>query len=259
MRVALLAPTWWPEVRRGSERFIRDLADGLLAAGHQATLITSHPGRPSRSVEDGLEVIRNWRPPEGRLRRRGYQPFLTHLPFSYQSLTRGSFDVAPALFSRAVNVSVSHDGKTWSPAGFGNIERTTRQEQISVTIPEQWARFLRLAIRNEDNPPLTITRVRVEEIKRELIFPAETAGSYWLYSGNGKADPARYDLRAVLADQVGVVPATLGSIQNNPNYEAPKPPVTERSPWLLPTLLLVLVPALGATAFRMLRRVGTPQ
>lgn len=116
MRVALLAPAWWPEVRRGSERFIRDLADGLLAAGHQATLITSHPGRPSRSVEDGLEVIRNWRPPEGRLRRRGYQPFLTHLPFSYQSLARGSFDVAHALYATDALAA-----QRWSRRGGGPV------------------------------------------------------------------------------------------------------------------------------------------
>ena len=98
LRVALLHPTYWPEVRRGSERFIRDLADGLLARGHAPTLITSHPGRPRRTVEDGLMVIRNWRPPDGRLRRRMFDDHLTHVPFSYLSLRAGSFDVAHALY-----------------------------------------------------------------------------------------------------------------------------------------------------------------
>ena len=37
LRVALLSPCYWPEVRRGTERFTRDLADGLMA---QATANT---------------------------------------------------------------------------------------------------------------------------------------------------------------------------------------------------------------------------
>jgi hypothetical protein len=42
VKVALLSPVFWPEVRRGGERFVRDLADGLLERGHAPRLITSH-------------------------------------------------------------------------------------------------------------------------------------------------------------------------------------------------------------------------
>ena len=94
MRVALLSPCFWPEVRRGSERFVRDLADGLIARGHEPRLITSHAGRPSRAVEDGLPVVRHWRPPARRLRAREYEDHLTHVPFSYLELRAGRDDVA---------------------------------------------------------------------------------------------------------------------------------------------------------------------
>ncbi len=97
--VALLSPCYWPEVRRGSERFARELSDGLIARGHRPRLITSHPGRPSRTVEDGLPVTRVWRPPAGRLRRRGYEEHLTHVPFSYAALRAGGADVAHALYA----------------------------------------------------------------------------------------------------------------------------------------------------------------
>ena len=70
LRVALLNPCFFPEVRRGSERIVRELADDLLERGHLPRLITSHPGRPSRSVEQGLPVIRHWRPFEEALLRR---------------------------------------------------------------------------------------------------------------------------------------------------------------------------------------------
>ncbi|HEU0316740.1 MAG TPA: glycosyltransferase family 4 protein [Solirubrobacteraceae bacterium] len=97
--VALLSPCYWPEVRRGSERFARELSDGLIARGHRPRLITSHAGRPSRTVEDGLPVTRVWRPPAGRLRRRGYEEHLTHVPFSYAALCAGGADVAHALYA----------------------------------------------------------------------------------------------------------------------------------------------------------------
>jgi hypothetical protein len=58
VRIAILSPVFWSEVRRGTERFARDLADGLIARGHAVTLLTSHPGPPRRSVEAGLEVLR---------------------------------------------------------------------------------------------------------------------------------------------------------------------------------------------------------
>jgi glycosyltransferase involved in cell wall biosynthesis len=98
LRIALMNPCFWPEVRRGSERLIRELADGLLERGHSVHLITSHPGLPSRRTEDGLDVIRNWRPPSGRLRRRLFEDHLTHVPFSYLSLKRGRYDVAHAMY-----------------------------------------------------------------------------------------------------------------------------------------------------------------
>lgn len=63
LRPTLLAPVYWPEVRRGTERAVRLLADGLVAEGHRPRLVTSHPGRrPSRATEDGLEVVRLPRP-----------------------------------------------------------------------------------------------------------------------------------------------------------------------------------------------------
>src|SRR4051794_3780258 len=98
VRVALLNPCFWPEVQRGAERVVRELATDLIAEGHRPRLITSHPGPPIRSVEDGLPILRNWRPPESWLVRRGAQQYLTHLPFSAIALERGSDDLALAFY-----------------------------------------------------------------------------------------------------------------------------------------------------------------
>jgi glycosyltransferase involved in cell wall biosynthesis len=116
LRPALLAPSFVPEVRRGGERIVRELADELVAGGHRPRLITSHPGRPSRSVEDGLEVVRNWRPPGARLRRREFEDHLTHVPFSYLSLTRGEADLAHAFYPTDALAATRWSRSTGRPA-----------------------------------------------------------------------------------------------------------------------------------------------
>ncbi len=98
MNVALLSPCYWPEVRRGGERFVHDLGAGLLARGQRPRLITSHPGPTARSVEDGMAVVRWRRPPDGRLARRLFEPYLTHVPLSYVSLVSGDDDAALAVY-----------------------------------------------------------------------------------------------------------------------------------------------------------------
>ncbi|MDX6640745.1 MAG: hypothetical protein QOF12_1756, partial [Solirubrobacteraceae bacterium] len=116
LRVALLNPCYWPEVRRGSERFARGLADGLLAAGQRPRLITSHPGATTRTVEDGLPITRHRRPPQERLRRRLYEPWLTHAPLSYLDLVRGEDQIAHALYPTDGAVAARWSRRTGRPA-----------------------------------------------------------------------------------------------------------------------------------------------
>jgi phosphatidyl-myo-inositol alpha-mannosyltransferase len=98
------------------ERFTRELASGLLAHDHLPQLITSHPGRPSRTVEDGLPIIRVPRPPQERLLRRQYEPYLTHIPFSYGALRAGSYDVAHAVHTSDAIVAGRWKRHTGRPA-----------------------------------------------------------------------------------------------------------------------------------------------
>ncbi|MDQ3769379.1 MAG: glycosyltransferase, partial [Actinomycetota bacterium] len=99
LAIAILAPCYWPEVRRGAERFTRELADGLVEGGHRPHLITGHPGRPSRRTEDGLTVTRLPRPPQGQLRRRMFEEYLTHVPLSYVALRSGSYDLVQSTYA----------------------------------------------------------------------------------------------------------------------------------------------------------------
>jgi glycosyltransferase involved in cell wall biosynthesis len=108
VRVALLHPCFWPEVRRGSERVIRELADGLLARGHEPVLLTSHPGATTRTVEDGLRIVRAQRPDDIFLWRRGWDGYLLHAARSMPELIRARAHVAHALYpSDALAASVT--------------------------------------------------------------------------------------------------------------------------------------------------------
>ncbi len=98
MRIALLNPTYWPEVRRGSERMAHDLASSLVERGHEVTILTSHRAPSSTSIEGGVRVIRRRRLPDGLPLTRAFEYYLQNAPNAFAGLLRGDFDVAHALF-----------------------------------------------------------------------------------------------------------------------------------------------------------------
>ena len=119
MNVALLNAWFWPEVRRGSERLVHDLAVDLVALGHRPRLLTSHPAlRTTRAIEDGFEVVRSPRPPERLLALRNFQTALTHLPFSYRELMRGDDELAHAFYPTDGVAAVQWGRRTGRPVVF---------------------------------------------------------------------------------------------------------------------------------------------
>lgn len=105
MRIALLAPTYWPEVTRGSERVVHDLGVMLTERGHDVTLLSSHPGPGSVAVEDGVRVVRDRRPPRAE-RMRLYEDHVEAAPALFARLARGNFDVAAAFHNASAWAAV---------------------------------------------------------------------------------------------------------------------------------------------------------
>lgn len=89
---------FWPEVRRGSERTIRELAVGLVEAGHEPLLLTSHPSPRVVEWHEGFKVVKSRRPSEKLVRRAGYYEYLSHVPGQYRSLARADGDLAHAFY-----------------------------------------------------------------------------------------------------------------------------------------------------------------
>jgi glycosyltransferase involved in cell wall biosynthesis len=162
LRVALLHPCYWPEVQRGVERLIHEHATDLIAAGNSAHLITSHPGPPSRSVEEGLEITRHWRPPDGMLRRRGFQEYVTHLPFTYLSLMAGEHDVAHAFFPGEAAIARRWAERRGRPSLFTYPGLPERQ---SLSSRRGRLRLLTEAVRESD-AVVALTRAAADAIRR---------------------------------------------------------------------------------------------
>jgi glycosyltransferase involved in cell wall biosynthesis len=112
---ALMNPCYWPEVRRGSERFAHDLGAGLAARGHTPTLITSHRAPASTAREDGMTVVRTWRPPDALLERRGFEHHLTHVPLASRALRRGDYDLANPLYAADAGAALAWKRSTGRP------------------------------------------------------------------------------------------------------------------------------------------------
>jgi glycosyltransferase involved in cell wall biosynthesis len=87
MRVALMTPRFWPEVRRGTERFVHDLARELIRHGHEPVVITGARA-PGRSVEEGVPVLRVRRLGDRALDRLRLEQHLGHLPWAAIALRR---------------------------------------------------------------------------------------------------------------------------------------------------------------------------
>jgi glycosyltransferase involved in cell wall biosynthesis len=84
---AFLTAYYWPEVRRGTERLVHDLATGLADRGRSTVIMAGHPGGPTRrSHEDGVEIARLRTLPERLPRRFGYTDRVGHLPALIRAL-----------------------------------------------------------------------------------------------------------------------------------------------------------------------------
>jgi phosphatidylinositol alpha-mannosyltransferase len=93
MRIALTHVHCWPEVRRGGERYLHEVAAALARSGHAVEIISTTTGAPGRAEEDGV-VVRRY---------RGRAPSLDRAPDAafgrtvLRPLLAGRFDVVHSL------------------------------------------------------------------------------------------------------------------------------------------------------------------
>lgn len=118
MRIALLHPYSWPEVRRGGERYARDLMWWLSSQGHDVDYVTTTPAAKSVSaIEDG-RIVRLARHHPRWLDRRGFGPMdtfgITVLPW----LARHRYDIVHAMVpAAAISAALVHQRVVYTALG----------------------------------------------------------------------------------------------------------------------------------------------
>ena len=93
MKIVLTHPYCWPYVRRGSERFLAELARDFTSRGHEVVTISSRPGAfASESTEHGPRILlpQRWNPLMAKVR---IQPTHMFAPGCLRRLLRIDADV----------------------------------------------------------------------------------------------------------------------------------------------------------------------
>ncbi|HTK33355.1 MAG TPA: DUF2339 domain-containing protein [Candidatus Paceibacterota bacterium] len=160
-----------------------------------------------------------------------------------------------ANYIRRVVVAISDDAVNWRSNGEGSISRISTSifngASNYVSYQPVRARYVRLSIVNDDNPPLSVTnRVSVSVPLYAVIFQVDPGQSYVLYYGNPTALQPEYDTAQLTSyiDENNLPTATVGAETVNVAYVAPAGPVvpfTEKYKYPLNIVLVLLVVIIG--------------
>ncbi len=196
-----------------------------------------------------------------------------------EPITRFTLETPSRNFSRRVVVEVPvvvkpdlrkqgfrKDGDPdWQPIAETTIEnfsfRNQKREQLTITIPERREEQFRIVIRNEDNPPLSVTGVQAEGSVQRVVFLAQPAKAYRVFYGSETAAAPKYEAATVLAtlrkDNPPVV-AKLGVQADNTEFggEPSHPVLGLLNNWVfLGTAIGLMVVVLAWCLFRAGRRL----
>lgn len=173
-------------------------------------------------------------------------------------------------FSRLARVQVEdvrgvqHEWRTIGTATVSRLDfRNLDREELAVSFPESRESQYRLVIDNRNSPPLVVDGLEAQGNAYELVFLAEPQSDYRLAYGDPDAESPSYDVAAVRASlDAGYQPvvASLGQ-----QIEAPGAATEGRwtplglvnNPWLLGSVIVVLIVALGWGLYGATRRLSS--
>ena len=181
--------------------------------------------------------------------------------------TRMSIAIPQDNFYRRLTLDGSDDQVVWTPlqqsaAIYSYNTPKFEGADLSVSLPETRFRYYRLTLFNEDDAPLPITDVRFYGFLRRVIFSANSNQSYLLYYGNLQARTPSYDLERVFPFLVteNLPVAQIGRQTQNPVFALPSGPsesLTERLPWLLPSVVALGSLLIGLFLANLFREIKT--
>lgn len=166
LRIALVHPFSWPEVRRGGERYLDDLVGWLSAAGHRVSVITGTDGSPREAIRDGVVVRRKRHIRSARLERRGLTAVETFGLRAVGPLLVRRYDVVHALTpSGAIAGRLAAQPTLYTVLGYPTPE-------LAAAIPPVQRRLLEQAVRRA-TAVAALSRAAAEATERTFGRSAE--------------------------------------------------------------------------------------
>jgi hypothetical protein len=170
------------------------------------------------------------------------------------------FTVDPAEFSRAVDISTSEDGMTWTSFARGEIYRfrreNTTEELLTVAVPSYaTSRYWRITVVNGNDAPLPGVTPSIFMTPEHVAFEQEPGRSYRLLYGQSRAKAPEYDLarRTGAKQENSAVAGSVGPEEENSDYSDPRP-WTEKNSYFLWIVVGLAVLLLGYSSIRSFRR-----
>ncbi len=155
--------------------------------------------------------------------------------------------------------SVTEQDMPWQAVAQGVIYRGKNMyrtdESLGLPFRDAPYRYLRLTIRNADNPPLTVTGLEVERRDVSLQFMHQDGAVLFLYGGNPAAVQPNYDLGKAISPRHDAPTVGVGAVEV---LEVVKEslPWTERHAWLIWVVLAAATLALAALVYSSLRNLS---
>jgi len=128
------------------------------------------------------------------------QMFILDSGFQKRPVEFITFEVADASFARCVSVYGRNvENEQWRNAGGGEIHRFEKGEKttISVRAPYRW---IKIAVRQDDNLPLDVQSIRLAAIPRYLVFEAASELPARLCFRGWDIPAPRYDLKRRISE-----------------------------------------------------------
>lgn len=155
----------------------------------------------------------------------------------------------------------------WSTITKGHVYRFTTDASVdespALKLKGAKYRYLRVRIRNHDDPPLHFTNATANRLVRQVWFAGKGIGRYTLYFGNPKASRPKYDvgryINQLRKQEVGH--AWLGDVMPNPAYvEMSKTvPWSERHAEIIWIVLIGMIGVLGLLIYRVAQSGRRPE
>lgn len=164
-------------------------------------------------------------------------------------------------FSRAVAIYDSDDKENWRLRSHSYIFAIDTQKfrgtNLGFRYPESNKRYLKLSIINQDDRPIIVGGVTLSGVVRSILFGYDPAKEYHVYLGNPQARRPRYDIEKIAqyVEQPSLPRVSAGPVDKNPSFIPIKLPLTERSPYVLPTVLGLVVVVLAFLLLRLVMRI----